>query len=135
MAFDLMIAGSLRRCATSLAQCARSRYITPTLSRRTISSLLRSPLERHTQRPSVSLGPFQGYQRWQTGAATAQATYTSQDGAGEAATGAITKFSDLGAQGMVSPVLIDTITKSLGFQTMSEVQSATISEALKGVDM
>ena len=49
--------------------------------------------------------------------------------------GTITKFRDLADKGYVDPVIIDTITKKMGLETMTQVQSLTINEALKGVDV
>lgn len=47
----------------------------------------------------------------------------------------ITKFSDLGTSGQVSQVLVDTITGDMKLETMTPVQSQTITETLEGVDV
>lgn len=47
----------------------------------------------------------------------------------------ITKFHELADQKLVSPVVVDTITKQMGLETMTQVQSLTINETLKGTDV
>ena len=49
--------------------------------------------------------------------------------------GPVTKFKDLVERGMVCKTVVDTITKTMGLETMTEVQSMTISQSLKGQDM
>ena len=49
--------------------------------------------------------------------------------------GPVTKFKDLAERGMVCQTVVDTITKSMGLETMTQVQSMTVSESLKGQDM
>ena len=49
--------------------------------------------------------------------------------------GPVTKFKDLVERGMVCKTVVDTITKAMGLETMTEVQSMTISQSLKGQDM
>ena len=49
--------------------------------------------------------------------------------------GPVTKFKDLAERGMVCQTVVDTITKSMGLETMTQVQSLTINESLKGQDM
>jgi len=45
------------------------------------------------------------------------------------------KFADLGTRGLVNPNVIQAITRNMGLETMTEVQTATIHAALKGSDM
>lgn len=47
----------------------------------------------------------------------------------------ITEFEDLAARQLVSPKIIDNITKGMNIKTMTEVQSLTINETLKGDDV
>lgn len=47
----------------------------------------------------------------------------------------ITKFEDLATRKMVCQTVVDTITKDMGLETMTHVQSLTIDETLKGSDM
>ena len=49
--------------------------------------------------------------------------------------GPVTKFAELAERGMVCQAVVDTITKRMGLETMTEVQSKTISISLKGQDM
>ena len=49
--------------------------------------------------------------------------------------GPVTKFQDLAGRGMVCQTVVDTITKDMGLETMTQVQSLTINESLKGQDM
>ena len=49
--------------------------------------------------------------------------------------GPVTKFKDLVERGMVCKTVVDTITKPMGLETMTEVQSMTIGQSLKGQDM
>ena len=49
--------------------------------------------------------------------------------------GPVTKFKDLVERGMVCRTVVDTITKVMGLETMTEVQSMTISQSLNGKDM
>ena len=49
--------------------------------------------------------------------------------------GPVTRFEDLAKGGMVCQTIVDTITKKMGLETMTQVQSLTISESLKGRDM
>lgn len=47
----------------------------------------------------------------------------------------ITEFEDLAARQLVSPKIINNITKGMNIKTMTEVQSLTINETLKGDDV
>lgn len=49
--------------------------------------------------------------------------------------GPVTKFKDLAGRGMVCQTVVDTITKKMALETMTQVQSLTINESLKGQDM
>ena len=52
-----------------------------------------------------------------------------------AAMGPVTKFRDLATRGQVDKRIVDTLTRNMGLETMTQVQSLTITEALKGVDV
>lgn len=47
----------------------------------------------------------------------------------------VTKFKDLETRGMVCRTLVDTVTGKMGLETMTHVQTLTINESLKGIDM
>ena len=49
--------------------------------------------------------------------------------------GPVTHFKELAERGMVSETVIDTITRQMGLETMTHVQSLTINEILKGQDV
>ena len=49
--------------------------------------------------------------------------------------GPVTKFHELSERGMVCPTVVDTITRGMGLETMTQVQSLTINETLKGIDV
>ena len=49
--------------------------------------------------------------------------------------GPVTKFHELADRRLVSPVLVNTLTKDMKLETMTEVQSLTINQTLKGVDV
>ncbi|OQO10198.1 hypothetical protein B0A48_04555 [Cryoendolithus antarcticus] len=47
----------------------------------------------------------------------------------------ITKFKDLATQNIIHPNIVRTLTDSMGFETMTEVQAKTINAAIKGTDI
>ncbi|KXT16448.1 hypothetical protein AC579_1776 [Pseudocercospora musae] len=47
----------------------------------------------------------------------------------------LTKFADLGSSGVLHNNVVRTLTEDMGLETMTEVQSKTINEALKGQDV
>ena len=49
--------------------------------------------------------------------------------------GPVTKFKDLATRNMVCKTVVDTITRDMGLETMTQVQSLTINETLKGIDV
>ena len=49
--------------------------------------------------------------------------------------GPVTKFQGLADRGMVCDTVIRTLTRDMGLETMTPVQSMTISETLKGIDV
>ena len=49
--------------------------------------------------------------------------------------GPVTKFKDLATQGLVCQTVVDTITNDMRLETMTQVQSLTLNESLKGTDM
>ncbi|KAL8832667.1 MAG: hypothetical protein Q9191_000120 [Dirinaria sp. TL-2023a] len=65
----------------------------------------------------------------------AQTPPSDKQSPGEAQNGPITRFDDLLDRGLVCDTVVKTLTKDMGLETMTEVQSMTIHEALKGVDL
>ncbi|KAL8842933.1 MAG: hypothetical protein Q9170_000337 [Blastenia crenularia] len=49
--------------------------------------------------------------------------------------GPVTKFKELGERRMVCPTVVKTLTEDMGLETMTQVQSLTINETLKGGDV
>ena len=49
--------------------------------------------------------------------------------------GPVTRFAELGERNMVAKSIVNTLTEGMGLQTMTQVQSMTINESLKGVDV
>ena len=49
--------------------------------------------------------------------------------------GAVTKFQELKDRNLVCRTVVDTLTKDMGLVDMTEVQSKTINETLKGIDV
>ena len=49
--------------------------------------------------------------------------------------GLVTKFQELADRKMVSPTVVRTITQDMKLETMTQVQSMTINETLKGIDV
>ena len=49
--------------------------------------------------------------------------------------GIITRFEELEAQSLVHPNVVRTLTQRMGLETMTEVQTRTINEALRGTDV
>ena len=47
----------------------------------------------------------------------------------------VTKFQELSDRSMVCDTLVKTITRDMGLKTMTQVQSMTINETLKGIDV
>jgi ATP-dependent RNA helicase MSS116 len=49
--------------------------------------------------------------------------------------GLVTDFKELATRGLVHPNIVNTITKQMRLQTMTDVQARTINEALSGIDV
>jgi len=49
--------------------------------------------------------------------------------------GLATKFQELADRGMVSKTIVKTLTEDMKLETMTQVQSMTINETLKGIDV
>ncbi|KAF2773214.1 DEAD-domain-containing protein [Teratosphaeria nubilosa] len=64
-------------------------------------------------------------------AAAAQQAAPAQDGEN----GKVTRFADLERNGIIHPTVVRTLTQGMGLETMTEVQAATINEALRGTDI
>ena len=49
--------------------------------------------------------------------------------------GPVTRFAELLERGMVCETVVNTLTRDMGLETMTQVQSLTINESLKGIDV
>jgi ATP-dependent RNA helicase MSS116 len=120
---------TLRRCPASLSRNLPSAALSVRVIRGTLSQP--SPLVWRTAArvPKITVSSFHHSAKWQQVEATATTDAAAKDG------GLITQFEDLRTRGLVHPNVIDTITKQMKLQTMTDVQTRTINEALSGVDM
>lgn len=100
----------------SRALCTRLAQVSP--------AVLRTPLQA-SRLAQASFAGFHHSARWQQ---------IEQD-ADDAGNGHVTTFNELKTRGLVHPNVIDTITKQMRLETMTDVQTRTINEALSGVDM
>jgi ATP-dependent RNA helicase MSS116 len=77
---------------------------------------------------NVAVAAFHESAKWRQNAAVAEQTYEANDGP-------VTRFADLAKRGLVHPAIIKTITDKMKLETMTDVQTRTINEALSGVDV
>ncbi|KAK1993505.1 DEAD/DEAH box helicase [Colletotrichum falcatum] len=111
-----MFRQSLRRCA----RIGGASFATPSLRATrlvTLKSIAQS--SQSTLRAPVSINAFRLY---------------SSEAATSDTSGLTTKFADLPKLG-VHEQLVDTITKGMKYENMSDIQSKTIESALKGMDL
>ncbi|ORX90974.1 P-loop containing nucleoside triphosphate hydrolase protein [Clohesyomyces aquaticus] len=122
---------ALRRCPASVSRTLSSAAISSRVLRTSASQTSPTTWRVIPRTPNVAIAAFHQSAKWRQQAAAAQAHTETQNGSYEL----ITEFKDLAAKGLVHPNLINTITKSMGLTTMTEVQTRTINEALAGVDV
>ncbi|KAK7539735.1 putative DEAD box RNA helicase hela [Phyllosticta citribraziliensis] len=117
---------SLRRCPAPL-----SRALTAATAGRVAprSTALVNSLARVSIPSSVSLRTLQSSSQLSQVEAAAAATQSNQQ------TQRISRFDDLATHGLVHPNIIKSITGDMGLETMTEVQTASINEALRGDDV
>lgn len=119
-----MFRQGLRRCATQARSTASAALV----------SQCRASLPVARYRIAPLAASVTGFQR----IASFQRSYSSEAAAeaplsGDATSSESTRFADL--SNAVHPVLIDAVTKGMGYETMTPVQAKTILPALKGTDM
>ncbi|OHE90725.1 DEAD/DEAH box helicase [Colletotrichum orchidophilum] len=121
-----MFRQSLRRCV----RISGATFATPAL-RTTRPAALQSigQSSQSTLRVPLSINAFRLYSSESANAATAPAAEENGN-----ASGMTTKFEDLSKLGVHSS-LVDTITKTMRYEDMTDVQSKTIEPALKGMDL
>ncbi len=131
-----------RRGPASIARCLRfsSTSLSSNLARSWRTSYLITPLS------SVSFfRAFNTSSAWRQEAAV-RGVKTQQDGdvdkesvekppQTQAQYGPVTKFVELAERNMVTKTIVTTIVRDLKLETMTHVQSLTINETLKGIDV
>jgi ATP-dependent RNA helicase MSS116 len=120
--------GAFRRCPATLSRnissiAVASRTIRTPLTR--TSAALRIPSSRIA---NASAG-FHHSAKWQQIAQEVEAEQALAED------GPATTFAELATRGLVHPNIINTITKQMKIETMTDVQQRTINEALSGVDV
>lgn len=123
-----LLRSSSIRCIQSITNRHRPSAVTRILTAvsepdRAYSTTQRWAQLAYAQRESA-LDDFQS----QPPASDASTEFTDQNGP-------VTKFKDLEKRGMVCRTLVDTVTGKMGLETMTHVQTLTINESLKGIDM
>lgn len=113
---------SLRRCPTSLPRAFAAGRVAAR------STAFVNLTTRTSTRPSLPHRAFHSAPRLSQVQAAAAAQPNVQ-------TQRITKFEDLATHGLVHPNIIRAVTEDMKLETMTEVQSATINQALRGDDV
>ncbi|KKY19294.1 putative dead box rna helicase [Diplodia seriata] len=118
----------LRRCPASLPR-ALGAAATTRLALRSTSIASPRALVSSRVAPLLSVRAFQSSVRLAAAHAAATATADSS------AASPITQFQELHEKGIIHKNVIDTIVKDMGLVTMTDVQSATLNQALQGTDL
>ncbi|KAF9700468.1 hypothetical protein EKO04_001367 [Ascochyta lentis] len=126
--------GAFRRCPATLSRG---------LSQAAVSSkVLRTPLTRTwaaLRIPSSRIAGFHHSARWQEIAHEVEAeqavAHEAKAEQAIAEDGPATTFAELATRGLVHPNIVNTITRQMKIETMTDVQQRTINEALSGVDV
>ncbi|KAL8660216.1 MAG: hypothetical protein Q9226_000018 [Calogaya cf. arnoldii] len=126
-----------RRGSASLAKLARSPYST-----RCLRFILPRPLTSETPRilPNLSACNFSTSHAIRQPAAQAAAIIENEidhegTAQGQPRHGPVTRFIELQERGMVCPTVVKTLVEDMKLETMTQVQSLTINETLKGGDV
>ncbi|KAF2170056.1 hypothetical protein M409DRAFT_64430 [Zasmidium cellare ATCC 36951] len=114
--------------------CSRSipRSITSLTTSRAAQQCLRSSPTTHN---AASRAPLAIRSLHQTTKLRQQAATQEAESSAASGNATITKFEELEQKGIVHPNVVRTLTKEMGLETMTEVQTATINSALKGTDI
>jgi len=121
--------GAMRTCPATLSR----RFATAALPSRVLcariaqapKAVLRIPLQA-SRVGQASFAGFHHCAQWQQNAAADHADESNR---------LVTTFTELKTRGLVHPNVIDVITKKMRLETMTDVQTRTINEALSGVDI
>lgn len=120
---------ALRRCSASVPRTIASTSARSSIPRSQVARALRSSQSIQTL-PSRSFSSTIRWQQQEAYAAAPEVTEATETGAEHA----ITRFQELADRQLIHPNVINAITNS-GIETMTDVQSATINQALHGTDM
>ncbi|KAK3115818.1 hypothetical protein LTR53_004495, partial [Teratosphaeriaceae sp. CCFEE 6253] len=118
---------AFQRCAASLPRSlALSTTLAPAAARRSsVPALARASRPAYRALHQTSL-------RRQGAAAAARA---GEDADGSAPPPLLTRFAELGTHKVIHPTVVRTLVHDMGMETMTEVQQATINQALQGSDI
>ncbi|KAF2465593.1 DEAD-domain-containing protein [Lindgomyces ingoldianus] len=122
--------GALRRCPVSLSRNLSSAVISSRVTLGTVSQASPAIWRIVPRTPGVAIAAFHESAKWRQVAA-AQVHVDAPASSYEP----ITQFKELATRGLVHPNVINIITRSMGIDTMTDVQSRTINEALAGTDV
>lgn len=120
-----------RRCPATLAKGLSVSAFSSKIVR---LPLLQSSIVTRTSVPRVSTvanAAFHQSAKWRQ----VVAGEATQDDSVPAQNEPVTRFEDLATRGLVHPNIVNTITKSMKLETMTDVQTRTINEALSGIDV
>ncbi|EOD50680.1 atp-dependent rna helicase mss116 [Neofusicoccum parvum] len=120
----------LRRCPASLPRALRTAAATRSALRNASTALPRTVLSSSRIVPLLSTRAFQLSAR--PAEAQVAATQSSKSSRSHSP---ITNFQELEDRNIVHPNVIKAIVKDMGITTMTEVQSATLHQALQGTDL
>lgn len=135
---------AVRRGPASIAKCLRLPSTSSTSSNLALSWKNGYFVTRLASTPA--LRAFNTAPPWRQEAAVRAPQYNQNGDAAEeesepksprakAEYGPVTKFAELGERNMVCQTVVDTITRGMKLDTMTHVQSLTINETLKGIDV
>ncbi|KAJ4295488.1 hypothetical protein N0V90_007501 [Kalmusia sp. IMI 367209] len=118
---------ALRRCPASLSRNLSTAALSSRVLRASFPHSAGAIRIAAPRVPAISTAAFHQSARWQQVAAQAEQETTQAE--------PVTRFADLATRGLVHPNIVDTITRQMKLETMTDVQTRTINEALSGVDI
>ncbi|KAF2277119.1 DEAD-domain-containing protein [Westerdykella ornata] len=120
---------AMRRCPAALSRAVATASLSPRVIQLSATQASIASRRSAPRVNNILVAAFHASARWRQAVATESAT------AEAAHEEPITKFADLAKRGLVHPNVIDVITKKMKLETMTDVQTRTINEALSGVDV
>ncbi|KAF2840121.1 DEAD-domain-containing protein [Patellaria atrata CBS 101060] len=127
---------ALRRCPASLPRSICNHQFSSKVIRAASFTKTPSSLSRLAFISPSAVRTFT-QSAWQSQSAQAQAQAPTDSGNGDASGGniTVTQFADLEKNGLIHENVVRAVTQGMGLETMTEVQTKTISQALKGNDI